>query len=287
MDYLVIPGGLALFLYGAYIFWGGMVKRSVSTREGYRRARAYLVQEFRNPETDELIKQRALNVSGLTFQTIRFAFLGVWLLYLLYVRMHLGNDVALGAVGWAALFAVTLPRQKLLNFTSPFMFLTGFLVKRKKQRYEKELYRCMSQLRNSAIVHKEDGLTTDAVLAQITRYARHTRPFFNRLQAYFYEGRYEEGAQYFWEAIGTDTAKFFAGLLQKMDYLQPTDFISQLELYQSTIKEKRRTEAQASKEMRSNLVFAVVLGVCILILINFIGVGIVIDAMEYYRSFQI
>ncbi len=286
MGFMMMGLILCLFIAGACLYWKGTLSKTPmqSPEAQLKKVKMYWMRVFQNPETDDLAKGLGIN-SGITYQIIRYIFLIIWLCVMIYRKYGMGFDVTMQILLWMVTFFISSPRRSFFGRESPFLFIVTQIQKKNRNKLNLEIYRCMSQLKNLAVAKANSNYSANFIIRELAEYTLYTKPIFNRMLGFWYEGRYEMAAKYFSDTIGTEDAKALAGLLLKIDYLKPIEFISQLELYQSDIKERRKTAAQKAKENRSNLIYGMVIvsGVCILL--NFLVVSIAIDAFEYYKSF--
>lgn len=285
MNYAIQGLILCFFVMGANLFWQSINKKNGnrSSKLQLNKYKAYLMKEFQSSEANGLVQSLGFK-SGLAYQLIRYSILTVWLLYIVYMKFSIDKDIIVMAAIWIAVFFISSPRKRLFMRESPFMFVVKQIQKNKRMKLNLEIYRCLSQLKNLAVAKAEARFSGDHIICELSKFTTHAKPILNRMLGYWYEGRYEEAANHFINAVGTDDAKALAGLLLKIDYLKPQEFISQLELYQNEAKERRKTAAQKTKENKSHLIYGLVMlsGVCILA--NFLVVSIAIDAFEYYKN---
>lgn len=288
----VLPyaGIFLIFIFGAVLY-----KKSFSTEGGYRFSKdvtrrslnkltKLYQKEFKSTQTEEIFKQAGIRMSAFLFQTIRYSILGVWLIYMTYVRLVTGAGVKLHIVLWLVLLIASRPSMKLLKYRSPFYFLCEVLTKRNKEKCNVEIDRCLSQLKNMAISMSDKALSSDYIIREISKCTKMIKPHLNRLLGYWYEGRYQDGQEYFSNIIGTEPAKSFAGLIGKLDYISPEKLISQIELYQSQMGEQRKTAVKKTKETQGNIVFLIALISGFAILINFLVVVVGIDAFSMLQK---
>jgi hypothetical protein len=122
------------------------------------------------------------------------------------------------------------------------------------------------------------------IINELLKYSVSIKPILERYLGYWYEARYDEATKYFNDAIGTKDAERLSSLLLKIDHLKPEDFIQQLELYQNTSREDRKTAAQKSKEDKSNFLYVVVYATGLIILLNFSVVAFIIDFISTFNQ---
>lgn len=277
-----------LFLIGAYLYWSACQSHHRAPikmrRDTFKRYKNYIKKEFTNPETEAIVKEAGIPISGLFYQTIRYIVLITWLGALLYSKYVTGANISMPVIGWVAVFLATSPRRKILNQTSPFAMFVESVRKKNQHKYNLEIKRCLSQLKNMAVSRSNKSYSSSYLIEELSKYTEHTKPIFNRLLAYWYESRFDEAGAYFTEVIGTEEGSALVNLFKGLDGLKPTELITQVELYQNAAKERRKTYAQTMKEGKSNFIFVIVIGTGILILLNFLVVVLGIDAIDSFRS---
>lgn len=277
MDLAIQVAIIAFFLSGALLFWKSVIYRSsYHSKDRLSKYKAAIVRGLQNGETDRLVKYLGFS-SGLLYQLIRYSILIALLAYLAYKKYLYGDDVILPVILGIVLFFISSPRRYLFNKDSPFFILISQFEKIKKQKLNREIYRCLSQMKNIAIAKSNTKYSADFLICELAKYTTYAKPIFDRMLGYWYEGRFNEATDYFEQAIGTKEAKALASLLAKLDYIKPSEFVSQIELYQNEAKEERKTAAQKSRENKSNLVYGLVMAAGILIIVNLIVITIGID----------
>ncbi len=288
LPYIVI---LAIFIYGAAIYKKSFSYESAGfrfsrdvTRRSLDKITKWYKKEFESEETDRVLKQAGIKLSAFSYQLIRYSVLVLWLAYTTYIRLNRGLGVNIHILLWVITLVVSRPSLKLLNFRSPFSMLCDLMNKRKREKCDVEIFRVLSQLKNMVISMSEKALSSEYLINEITKYTKTTRPYFMRMLAYWYEGRYKEGQEYFQSSIGTETAKSIAELIGKLDYIPPEEFISQIELYQNQVEDKRKTAVKKVREHQGNVVFVIAMLSGIAILINFLAVAVGIDTIPMLQK---
>ncbi len=288
LPYIVI---LSIFIYGAAIYKKSFSYESAGfkfsrdvTRRSLDRITKWYKKEFESEETDRVLKQAGIKLSAFSYQLIRYSLLVLWLAYTTYIRLNRGVGVNIHIFLWIITLVVSRPSLKLLNFRSPFSMLCDLMNKRKREKCDVEIFRVLSQIKNMVISMSEKALSSQYLIGEITKYTKVTRPYFMRMLAFWYEGRYEEGQEYFQSSIGTDAAKSIAGLIGKLDYIPPEEFISQIDLYQKQVEDKRKTVVKKVREHQGNVVFVIAMLSGIAILINFLAVAVGIDTIPMLQK---
>ena len=276
MNYAIQGTIFLIFISGAVLFWKS-AGRSTGTRSAKSKLDQYRAAlKGGNPETDHMVQVLGIR-SGTIYQIIRYAILTACLGTVAYTQYPFTSDALMPFTLWLIAFAVTSPRRTLFNKDSPFYILVKLMQKRKKQKLNIEIYRCFSQLKNIAVAKSDVSYSADFIICELAKYSNDLKPIFNRMLGYWYEGRYEDAAGYFKESVGTKEAEALASILLKIDYLKPAELVSQIELYQDSVKNDRRTAAQKEKENQSNLIYVLVMASGIIIFVNLIVVVIGVD----------
>ncbi len=278
MDLIIQVAILIMYVSGIVLFWRYITQKAnhQSPKTRLYKYRAEFVKEFCKPETDQLVRNLGIK-SGLLYQIFRYIVLLLWLGLLIYKAYVEKMELPLPVVIWIAAFFISSPRRSFFHKDSPFLLLTNLIQSQKNQKLNREVFRCLSQLKNIAIAKSNINYSADSIICELAKYSVLIKPVFNRMLGYWYEGRYDEATTYFSESIRTKEAAALAGLLAKIDYLKPVEFVTQIELYQNSAKSERKTASQAAKENRSNLIYTLVIASGIIIIINFIVITIGVD----------
>lgn len=296
MEKLIVEIGIILlFILGALIYYKSfqyaVTKQyrfsSNISRQRFQGVIDFLNKELANEKTEEFVKQAGLNISGLLYQFIRYSVLILLLAYIAYSNFILHHGVRAQVILWVIIFFISRPIPKIYNYDSPFLVVCSFFKKREKIKFSKEIDRCISHLKNMTISIDSDQtemFSSDYIIKELSKYTKHTRPFFLKLLGYWYEGRYQEGQEYFYISVGTEEARSLAALFAKLDYLPPQEFVLLLEHLQNESKERRKTYSQNSKKIQSDILFGVALTSGILILLNFFAVVVGIDVVKTLQN---
>ena len=277
-----------IFTIGAIIFYKSLCfkKKTIKINtSSIKKINKWVYNNFSNEEADSIIKETGLKITGVTYQLIRYILFLVFLLNLIYNKIN-GIDVRAKTIVLILFFIISIPKKKILNKKSPFSYIIDLLNKNKQKKYDIEIYRCLSQLKNIALSKSGDNYSSDYIIKELTKYTIHTKPIFNRYLGYWYEARYQKATDYFNESIPTKNALALSTLLLKIDNIKPSEFIKQIDLYQNESRERRKTESNNKKESKSNILYGIALITGIIIMINFLIIAIVIDTMGYLSQLR-
>ncbi|MCL1982761.1 MAG: hypothetical protein FWG53_06735 [Clostridiales bacterium] len=148
-----------------------------------------------------------------------------------------------------------------------------WLIKRKGEKIDKEIYESISFLRNILALGDGRRVGADHVIEQLSQRAGALQPVYIRMLRFLRLGKLDEAVRAFTGEAFTSTGFEFGNLLLKWDALDPAELVEILISYQKSIKEARSTVLRKRDELVSELIyFPVVINVFV-IFINFIVVG--------------
>lgn len=288
IEYFVYGSLIILFIIGAIMFYKNSNPAShysarVNIFFGLKGIKGNLNKSFKtlvNSETDNLISQTGINISGTAYQLIRYFIIFVWLLYLAYRYFFLKYDISLRFIALIIFWYITSPRLKFFGFKSPFALFIDVLSNNRKYKYNAEIYRCLSLLKNLSVNKNERPFPSTYIIEELSKYIVYLKPIFSRLLGYWYESRYEDGKEYFINAVGTDLGISLIDLLSHTDYLNPNELVNQLDHHQKKAKEKLKTRSYKIKELKSNFIYGIVMFAGLMIFTNFMVVSMIIDVFR-------
>ncbi len=211
------------------------------------------------------------------FRYIFFLFLFIVLLANGLERGDIANTSLLFlAIG----YLLSSPKSSFLGITLPYQRLVNFFMTRQREAMNIEIVRAMSQLKNLAIMKKDDPPGVMFVLNQLQKSTRVLRPIFEKMVALYSQGRKNDACRYFEEAVGTLEARNFAAVLKKLDDLKPDDFVEQIVYFQESIRRERETKKMQINETRTNFIFTGVFTSALVVMTNFIVVVFYIETVE-------
>ncbi|MCL1810059.1 MAG: hypothetical protein FWG42_09895 [Clostridiales bacterium] len=148
-----------------------------------------------------------------------------------------------------------------------------WLVKRKGEKIDKEIYESISFLRNILALGDGRRVGADHVIEQLSQREGALQPVYIRMLRFLRLGKLEDAIKAFSSEAFTPTGFEFGNLLLKWDAVDPAELVEILISYQKGIKEARSTVQRKRDELVSELIyFPVVINVFV-IFINFIVVG--------------
>ena len=289
INYIVYGVLILTFVFGAALYWKSANCASVyffKRKNIFHGLKASLEKSLETSGADNLVRQTGLNLSGLVYQIIRYTIICLWVLFIVYKKVYLGVDIFMDLFVILSVFFVTSPRKTYFGLPSPFTFFVNQVMKNRRHKYNAEIYRCLSLLKNLAVSKHDKSFSSVFIIEELTKFTVESKPIFNRLLGYWYESRFEEGQEYFKDAIGTELGTSLVELFQHLDGLKPIELVNQIELYQRKAKDSLITRSHKVKELKSVGVYAVVIVTGMIILLNFLVVSLFIDLFKGLGGLQ-
>jgi hypothetical protein len=234
-------------------------------------------------EGRNLFSVGTFNVSLFSYQLVRFSFLGLWLVSIIV----LGVSESLPPLGLQILlifgfYIVTIPKKKIGRIKLPFLYITSFLGKVRKEEANKEIYRTISQLINLFTIKGDQILGSNYILEEVIKHARVTKPIYLKMLSMWNMNMRSQAADYFSQAIGTREAEDLARIFLKLDFISPGELKGQLIHYRNNIKTEKITARQRTNERNGNLIYILAIVSAVVVLINFLVV-VLTDVFTSYN----
>jgi len=232
----------------------------------------------------EILSFGGVNISVLGYQAIRFTALGIWLVLIILLKITKGlSSFGLQLFLLAILFVVTTPKSKMGRIKLPFLYISNFFSKVKREAASREIYRTISQLINLFTIKGENILGSNYILGEIIKFSKVTKPVYLQMLSMWNMNMREEAADYFATAIGTKEARDLAGVFLKLDLISPKELKGQLTNYQNNIKTERITARERVNERNGNLIYILAIVSAVVVLLNFL----VIVLTEVFTSYNL
>lgn len=274
-----------LSIYFFYLFYynGYSYGRQRFKRNRYKEFTDYVKEQLYNKELDSLISKSGLKFNSFYFQIVRYSLFSFIVLYSLFNKLR-GVSISQGNVALVLILFVLSSPKLILNQKTPFHYLLSFFTSEYRNRKNKEIYRAIMQLKNISIIKASANIGADFIINELNKFTNVTKPIFDKMLSFWYLNERKKAIEYFSNAIDTKQGKELALLFDKLDYLDTSELITQIELYQNNVRTERQTQYEKKNEVRSNIAYGVVMISAIIVLINFIIVTIYIDAINLYRT---
>ena len=217
------------------------------------------------------------------YQAIRFGIFGVW--FVAAVILKITGTISsfnLQLFLCALLFIATSPRENIGSLKLPFFYIGRFLQKRKRQIFDKEIYRTISQMINIFTLKGEKNVGSNYIFEEIIKFSRATRPVYQHMLSIWNMNRREEAADYFANAIGTKDAKDLSTVFLKLDYLNPGELKNQLIHYRNNMRTEKVTLREKINERNGNFMYVLAIVSAIVVLLNFLVIVLVVEVFASY-----
>lgn len=159
----------------------------------------------------------------------------------------------------------------------PFIGKAGHL--RRAGVIDGELYGSVITLKNLALVQKEKPLSADFIFEALMENSAALRPAYEELITLYRNGRDEEAFRAFSKRVGSRAGRNFASVLSKLDRINPSETVKQMEVFQNMMAEERMTAAVRKAQRNSVLVTAWASASIFALLINFAVVVVFTDTL--------
>lgn len=110
------------------------------------------------------------------------------------------------------------------------------------------------------------------------------RPVYEEMLTLYRSGRDKEAFQTFAERTGSRTGRNFAAILSKLDRINPSELVKQMEVFQNVMAEERMTSALRSAQRRSIIATVWATAAVFALLINFAVVVVFLDALSMLEN---
>jgi hypothetical protein len=224
-----------------------------------------------------------VSVPLLSYQLVRFTALGVWLILMVLLKMTKGlPNFSLQVFLLIFLAVATTPKEKIGRIKLPFLYLTNFFKKARREAANREIYRTISQLINLFTIKGENILGSGYIFSEIIKYTSVTRPVYLKMLSMWNMNMRKEAADYFAAEIGTKEARNLATLFLKLDLISPGELKGQLAHYKNNIKTERITAREKVNERNGNLIYILAIISALVVLVNFLVV-VLTDVFASYN----
>lgn len=235
-------------------------------------------------EKDTLFIRTGIPLNLYQYNSLRIGILAIVFIFHVVDIKHAANPVLYYSF-YFILVIVTSPKMIIMKKKTPFAMVLNLLEKNYRKKIDLELYNSISQLKNLAIVQRENPMSADFLIEQLLRFTNKSKKVYLHTLSMMREGREEEAIYYFKQTINSKLGVEFANILSKLDYLNPVELKEQLVLFQSSFRNERTTMQLAQQEMLSNIIFLPIVAVAIVILLNFVIITVWLDSL--YRMFNL
>lgn len=154
------------------------------------------------------------------------------------------------------------------------------LIKRNKESQDRELLKSSVILKNLSLVRQETPLSADYIYESLMENSQMLRPMYGEMLTLYRSGRDEEAFKTPERFIGTKAAKNFALILSKLDKINPSELVEQMNIFQTMTLERRMTWA-VRRAQRNSVILTTLAAISVFaLLINFAVVVVFMDSIN-------
>jgi len=174
-------------------------------------------------------------------------------------------------LGYGALITfATYPKECIFGRRTPFKATLDLLRKSYLESKDLELMSVITQMKNLSVSNQDKPISAVFMLKELMRFTKISKPVFGKTIALLIRDGPKEASMYFADTFGTRLGENFATVILKLDELNPVEFTSQLELFQISIRELKKTRKNKRQENEANLMFVIASLQVLIITMNFI-----------------
>lgn len=152
-----------------------------------------------------------------------------------------------------------------------------------KVKTQTEIYQAMLEIRMFAKLGYQGNASN--VIKRIIEGTTYINKELTELRQGWNNSNKEKIVDDFVQSLGTEEAKELGAILQKLDEVDTQEFEQQIEVYLDKIFARRQTQKENSDKQKSDILFTLVIIVCVLILLNFTNIIMGEGIMKLYDTF--
>lgn len=247
----------------------------------YRNLSNELSESLSDSEVDVLFKESGITFTALYYNLVRILIAFLVSVFSLYSDLKLGNsDMLRNIILLVVFITATTPKVDFFGKKTPFGFAMKLIRAEFDAKKDFEIYRAITQLKNLAIAQQGKPLGADFIISQLMKFTNVTKPIFANTLKFWRLGKENEAYEYFVATSNTKLGKDFAGILVKLDRMNPVELVEQLVSFQTGVREVKLTKQLDRQETQSNIIFVPIIASAFAVMLNFIAIVLWIDAFE-------
>ncbi|MBR3785203.1 MAG: hypothetical protein IKJ77_02210 [Firmicutes bacterium] len=149
-----------------------------------------------------------------------------------------------------------------------------------QDRMERELFHSCVLLKNLALIHQELPMTADFLLEQLMDAGRPLRNVYADILSLYRRGEQDAAFRILPQRVPVKAATDFARILSKLDCIEPSELVMQMDGFEETFSAERKTKAMARAERKSLVTTLTSTATVFVVLLNFTVVVIFLDTLQ-------
>lgn len=218
-----------------------------------------VIESMQDYSADEVFLSAGINLSIAKYTALRNLIAIVSIIYLL-VKIFLVGIIAVRGPLLIIMFTyfITAPKEYYgkKKKTTPFKLVLNAMKRRYQDKKDNELMNLITQLKNMIITQSDCPKSADYIIETLMKFSKYTTPVFMSTLSLIRRGETDEASRNFAKKFDTKLGSDFSTIIAKLDALNPAELLTQIEAFQSGIKEERRTKRIREQENNGHRVFA-------------------------------
>lgn len=158
--------------------------------------------------------------------------------------------------------------------------LNLWVIKKNKSGLDKELYNSSVIIKNLSLVRRDSPISADYIYEKLAENSTMLRPIYGQMLTLYRNKKDSEAFKVLPMIMGTKDSRNFAIILSKLDKLNPYELKEELELFQKSMRERRKTHA-IKRVQRNSLILTVMSTItAFAVLLNFIVIVVFMSTLD-------
>jgi len=246
-----------------------------------------------NDTAEDRRKINILDGTGFSFplyiyQIIRYVFFGVCLVLIFYLKFTVSfSSYNLHLILCFVLLFATSTRERIGRLKLPFYYFYNYMKKINRHKYNREIYRTISQLINLFNMKGDLILGSNYIFDQVIKFADITKPIYLNMMSLWNMNKHEDAVEYFNRSMGTKDAKDLSNVFLKFDHIKTGELKLQLQHYHNNMRLEKITTRERINERNGSIIFGLSITAALIVLLNFVVIVLVLEVFSTFGSIAI
>lgn len=289
MEAIYLTITIFVLVWGISLTANGFIKNKRFIRFQARPAKRLkeVIESMQDYSADEVFLSAGINLSIARYTALRNLVAIVSIIYLL-VKIFLVGIIAVRGPLLIIMFTyfITAPKEYYgkKKKPTPFKIVLNAMKRRYQDKKDNELMNLITQLKNMIITQSDRPKSADYIIETLMKFSKYTTPIFMSTLSLIRRGDTNEASRNFAKKFDTKLGFDFSTIIAKLDALNPAELLTQIEAFQSGIKEERRTKRIREQENNGHRVFAFASVLVAIVLLDYLYILFVylMTKMNYY-----
>ncbi|WP_304944599.1 hypothetical protein [Vallitalea guaymasensis] len=265
-------------LYVAWIVFKSMRKKKNYNYAFRQPKMKFTKSNYSKEEINTAFTDAGINITTDKYNNLRLIIF-LTTVILTCISYH-GNRLPIVLALWLTAYLISAPVIKLGKKDSPFMLVIKMIKTMQNKKKDTEIYRILIQLKNIAITQQDKPYSADYTINQLIKFSKLTRNALINFLMYYNIGKEDEAYKKFTKDINTQMGNDIGMILLKLDKLNPTELIEQIDIIKERNREKHITEKHRKQNAISDLIYLPIIIPVFILFLNFIMITVWIPRIE-------